>query len=323
MPLDLYSRIKNDDNANGFAFDTKTGDWISAERMAIHMQKQQQHPEEPNSIKYVKLFTETTANAIYIQPLDTLALSDKGAVRTFLYAFKQAIEDVFQIEGSEIGADVMGDEKVPNLLIYENAEGSLGVLERLVLEPASYHAVVKRAYEICYGRTTPLSEEERAKLIPADYTNLLNYYNQPYHQLIDIRKIYNTLSIMMNADIEVRNAGQLQSYDKQYEELEATRAHNSSTEYEFLKYLYEHKLRLRDKAQPMFREKYYVQRTSYMVIESWYFVMVHPMIYEVQEDDRKKREVLEDAGYVVIVWYYKTPLAEFVSAHSDIFTPIS
>lgn len=35
---------------------------------------------------------------------------------------------------------------------------------------------------------------------------------------------------MMNADIEVRNAGQLQSYDKQYEELEATRDHNSSTE---------------------------------------------------------------------------------------------
>ncbi len=69
-----------------------------------------------------------------------------------LYAFKQAIEDVFQIEGSEIGADVMGEEKVPNLLIYENAEGSLGVLERLVLEPASYHAVVKRAYEICYGK---------------------------------------------------------------------------------------------------------------------------------------------------------------------------
>lgn len=69
-----------------------------------------------------------------------------------MYAFKQAIEDVFQIEGSEIGADVMGEEKVPNLLIYENAEGSLGVLERLVLEPASYHAVVKRAYEICYGK---------------------------------------------------------------------------------------------------------------------------------------------------------------------------
>ena len=79
--------------------------------MAIYAQRQQEHPEEPNYIKYVKLFTETTANAIYIQPLEALSLRDKGAVRTFLYAFKQAIEDVFQIEGSEIGADVMGEEK--------------------------------------------------------------------------------------------------------------------------------------------------------------------------------------------------------------------
>ena len=315
---------KNENNANGFALDTKTGDWVSAERMAIYMQKQEQHPEEPNNIKYVKLFTETTANAIYIQPLDTLALVDNGAVRTFLYAFKQAIEDVFQIEGSEIGADVMGEEKVPNVLIYENAEGSLGVLERLVVEPASYHAVVKRAYEICYGRTTQLSDEELAKLAPADYSNLLNYYNQPYHQLIDIHKIYNTLCLMMDADIEVRNAGQLRSYDKQYEELEAARDHNSSTEYEFLKYLYEHKLRLPDKAQPMLPEQYYVQPDFMYGDRIVIFCDGTPHdLPKVQEDDKKKRDVLEDAGYVVIVWHYKTPLAEFVAAHSDIFTPIS
>lgn len=315
---------KNDKNANGFAFDTKTGDWVSAERMAIHMQKQQQHPEEPDNIKYVKLFTETTANAIYIQPLEALALANKGAVRTFLYALKQAIEDVFQIEDSEIGAEVMGEGTIPNVLIYENAEGSLGVLERFVIEPASYHAVIKRAYEICYGKSTPLSDEERAKLIPADYTNLLNYYNQPYHQLIDIRTIYNALCIMMDADIEVRNAGQLLSYDKQYEELEAARDQNSSTEYEFLKYLYEHKLRLPDKAQPMFPKEYYVKPDFLYGTRIVIFCDGTPHdLPEVREDDKKKREVLEDAGYVVIVWYYKTPLAEFVSAHSDIFTPIS
>lgn len=315
---------KNDNNANGFAFDTKTGDWVSSERMAIYAQRQQEHPEEPNYIKYVKLFTETTANAIYIQPLEALSLRDKGAVRTFLYAFKQAIEDVFQIEGSEIGADVMGEEKIPNVLIYENAEGSLGVLSRLVAEPASYRAVVKRAYEICYKKNSQLSDEEREKLIPADYTNLLNYYNQPYHQLIDVRKIYDTLCIMMNADIEMRSAGQHQNYDNQYKALEEARDHNSSTEYKFLKYLYEHKLRLPDKAQPMFPEQYYVQPDFMYGDRIVVFCDGTPHdLPEVQEDDRNKREVLEDAGYVVIAWHYATPLTEFVAAHSDIFTPVS
>lgn len=315
---------KNEGNSNGFPFDTKTGDWISAERMTAITKEREQNPEKFGHIKPVKLFTETTANAIYIQPLKALALADKGAVRTFLYAFKQAIEDVFQIEGSEIGAEVMGEDSIPNVLIYENAEGSLGVLGRLVQEPSAYHAIVNRAYEICYNTQDSLSSEELSRLVPADYTNLLNYYNQPYHQQIDIRKIYTTLRMMMDAKIEVREAGQSLSYDRQYEELEATRDHNSSTEYEFLKYLYEHKLRLPDKAQPMFPERYYVKPDFMYGKRIVVFCDGTPHDNpDIQEDDRRKREVLEDAGYVVIVWHYKTPLAEFIDAHPDIFTPIS
>ena len=59
----------------------------------------------------------TSANAIYIQPLTALLLRKQEAVRTFLYAFKQAIEDVFQIEGSEMGAEIMGEGATPNILI--------------------------------------------------------------------------------------------------------------------------------------------------------------------------------------------------------------
>ena len=169
-----------------------------------------------------------------------------------------------------------------------------------------------------------MSSEELSRLVPADYTNLLNYYNQPYHQQIDIRKIYTTLRMMMEAKIEVREAGQGLSYDRQYEELEATRDHNSSTEYEFLKYLYEHKLRLPDKAQPMFPECYYVKPDFMYGKRIVVFCDGTPHDNpDIQEDDRRKREVLEDAGYVVIVWHYKTPLAEFIDAHPDIFTPIS
>ena len=63
----------------------------------------------------MKLFAETTSNAIYIQPLNALLLNSKEAVRTFLYAFKQAIEDVFQIESNEIGAEIMGHLQNPVL----------------------------------------------------------------------------------------------------------------------------------------------------------------------------------------------------------------
>lgn len=270
----------------------------------------------------MKLFAETTANAIYIQPLQALLLRDKYAVRTFLYAFKQAIEDVFQIEGSEMGAEVMGEGATPNILIYENAEGSLGVLSRLVNEPMAYMDVVNRAYDICFNKPE-LTPDELNELTPADYSNLLNYYNQPYHQQIDIRKIYSTLKLMQEAKVELHGAGQTLSYDEQYAALEAARDHNSSTEYEFLKYLHEHHLRLPDKAQPMFPEEYYVQPDFMYGDRIVVFCDGTPHDRpEIQEDDREKREVLEDAGFVVLAWHYATPLADFINQYSDIFTPV-
>ncbi len=314
----------NDENGNGFALDTKTGDWVSGDRLRSIQQEAESHPEQAGRIQFVKLFTETTANAIYIQPLQALMLQDKDAVRTFLYAFKQAIEDVFQIESSELGADVMGETGVPNLFIYENAQGSLGVLSRLVEEPGSYKAVVNRAYEICYGTLAELPQEEIDKLAPADYTNLLNYYNQPFHPVIDIRRIYKALRIMMEAKVEVRSAGQTLSYDELYERLEAERDHNSSTEYEFLKYLHDHRLRLPDKAQPMFPGEYYVLPDFQYGDRIVVFCDGTPHdLPEVQEDDRNKREVLRNAGYIVLAWHYATPLEQFISENADIFTPVN
>lgn len=313
---------RNDNNGNGFAFDTKTGEWISNERLSRIQEKADNNPEEAERMKFVKLFTETTANAIYIQPLTALLLKKQEAVRTFLYAFKQAIEDVFQIEGSEMGAEIMGEGATPNILIYENAEGSLGVLSRFVHEPEAYRDVVQRAYDICFNKPE-LTQDEINELSPADYSNLLNYYNQPYHQQIDIRLIYRTLKLMQEAKVELHHAGQTLSYDEQYAALEAARDHNSSTEYEFLKYLHDHHLRLPDKAQPMFTDEYYVQPDFMYGDRIVVFCDGTPHDRpEVQQDDKKKREALEDAGYAVLVWHYATPLADFIGKYPDIFTPV-
>lgn len=322
--ITYFLESNNADHGNGFAIDTKTGEWVSGESLARIQAEAEQNPEMADRIKFVKLFTETTANAIYIQPLAALFLTDEGGVRTLLYAFKQAIEDVFQIESSELGADVMGETGVPNIFIYENAQGSLGVLSRIVDEPESYHAVVRRAYEICYETLDPLSREELAGLAPADYTNLLNYYNQPFHQIIDIRKIYEALRIMMDATVEVRSAGQVLSYDDLYAKLEAERDHNSSTEYEFLKYLHDHRLRLPDEAQPMFPDEYYVQPDFKYGDRIVVFCDGTPHDRpDVIEDDRNKRAILRNAGYEVLVWHYATPLEQFIGEHPDIFTPVN
>jgi helicase len=316
---------KNERNSNGFALHAKTGEWLSGERASKLQAEIDQNPEKQGYLKYVKLFAETTANAIYIQPLQALLLESEAAVRTFLYAFKQAIEDVFQIESSELGGEVIGkgENNIPNILIYENAEGSLGVLYRLVHDGRAYRDVVKRAYEICFNKPE-YSTDELQGLQPADYSNLLNYYNQPYHNVIDIRLIYRALKIMEEAAVEIRQAGQTLGYDELYQKLEAERDHNSSTEYEFLKYLYQHRLRLPDKAQPMFPEEYYVQPDFQYGDRTVIFCDGTPHdLPEVKEDDRRKREVLENAGYVVLAWHYATPLEDFINAHSDLFTPIS
>ena len=314
---------QSEERGNGFLLDTKSGEWLSTEQATRIQSEKHNDSKEMDRVRNVKLFTETTANAIYIQPLKALQLHDTNAVRTFLYAFKQAIEDVFQVEGSEIGAEVMGTGDVPNILIYENTEGSLGVLNRLVSEPSAYRAVVNRAYDICFHKES-YTDEELSELSPADYGNLLNYYNQPYHQQIDIRLIYQTLCVMKEAEVEVHYRGQVISYEEQYRKLEADRDQNSSTEEAFLKYLYTHRLRLPDKAQPMFGDKYFVQPDFQYGDQIVIFCDGTPHDKpEVMEDDRKKRKVLRNAGYQVLVWHYATPIEDFVNKYADLFTPVS
>lgn len=315
---------KNDGNTNGFPFDSRSGEWINVERAQTLLQHEQEHPEDSGRLQYVKLFTEMTANAIYIQPSETLGLTDKDAVRTLLYAIKQAIEDVFQIEGSEIGGEIMGEGTLPNIFIYENAEGSLGVLSRIVEDPESYRQVIRRAYEICFGEKESYTKSELANLIPADYTNLLNYYNQPYHPVIDIRSIYDTLMLLKSVTPETHVAGQLLGYDQQYEALEAARDQSSSTEQEFLKYLYEKRLRLPDKAQPTFDNEYFVRPDFMYGNRIVIFCDGTPHDRpEIKADDMVKREMLEDAGYLVLSWHYATPIEEFISAYPNIFTPVN
>ena len=94
-------------------------------------------------------YTHDTADALYIEPLKSLALERSG-VLSLQYAFKRAIETHFQIEPSELGVTSMGGADIPNMFIYEASEGSLGVLSQLVANPDTFTKIVKLAVEICH-----------------------------------------------------------------------------------------------------------------------------------------------------------------------------
>lgn len=298
--------------SEGFSIHTRKGIWQSAD-------PQRRPNENPDDFKAVMPFTTNTANALFIQPVEALGTQGgENGVITLVYALKRAIENYFQVESGEIGVQVMGEQEIPNLMLYESAEGSLGILSQIVEDPAIYKAVMDEAWHICFldkdGNEIP--EED---LVPATYNDLLSYYNQYHHSSIDRNLIRTSLNNLRDAKIEVQTNKAFNDYESHYHYMINGADINSSTENQFLKYLYEKGLRLPDEAQPKVKD---------MFVKPDFFY--HPNIYifcdgtphddpQVKIDDDTKRKALRSAGYQVLCWYYRDPLDVFIAKRPDIF----
>jgi hypothetical protein len=215
----------------------------------------------------------------------------------------------------------MGEQEVPNLMLYESAEGSLGILSQIVESPEVYQAVMDEAWRLCFSDKLG-NEVPETELVPATYSDLLSYYNQYYHSKIDRNLIRVAITNLREAKIEVRTNKAFEDYDSHYAALMKGKDHNSSTEAKFLKFLYENGIRLPDGAQPSVNEMYVKPDFCY-----------HPNIYvfcdgnphddaNVKEDDAEKRLALKNSGYQVLVWYYKEPLELFIAKRPDIFKKV-
>ena len=266
------------------------------------------------------MFTSDTANALYIQPIKSLGLGGgSNGVITLMFAIKRAIENYFQVESNEIGATIMGDEEAPNILIYEAAEGSLGVLSQIMDNPSLYKAIMTEAYKVCFFKN---DVEEEGEVLPATYDDLLSYYNQFYHQQIDRNLVREALRNLTESTVEVLANKSFSSNDEQYQFLQAARDPNSSTEDKFLKYLYQNNLKLPDEAQP---------KVADMFVRPDFYYKPNVMIFcdgtphdenTIQEDDSEKRAALKNAGYQVLIWYYKDSLEDFVAKRPDLFKKV-
>jgi hypothetical protein len=209
----------------------------------------------------------------------------------------------------------IGNPEAPNILLYEAAEGSLGILSQFVENIEVFHKVVAEAINLCRFDDPEYKE-------PASYDDLLSYYNQRDHKIIDRQLIKDALQKLSICSIEIQTNTGFKSYDEQYESMMRNLDPTSSTERKFIKHLYENGLRLPDAAQKRV-DGIYVQPDFYYEPRIWVFCDGTPHDEPaVNADDETKRQAIRARGDEVWVYYYKDDLAATVAARPDIFRKV-
>lgn len=292
--------------SEGFPIGMVSGDWRNS-------------MPDPNSnfkeeFRLVKLWTSNLSDALYIEPIPPLGLKSDGVI-TLQHALKRAIEGVFQVEPNEIGVVTMGDLEAPNILLYEASEGSLGILSQFVDDVTIFHKVVEQAIMLC-------RYDDEGYKGPASYDDLLSYYNQRNHKIIDRHLIKDALERLLICNIEIQTNAGFASYEDQYQALLRAVDPNSSTERKFLDFLYQNGLRLPDFAQKRV-DGLYVQPDFYYEPRIWVFCDGTPHDEPaLKAEDSEKRQAIIAKGDEVWVYYYRDNLAEKIATRPDIFRKV-
>ncbi|MCW5886722.1 MAG: DEAD/DEAH box helicase [Anaerolineales bacterium] len=294
----------------GFPIGLISGDW----RGSMPDTSAEANANLKEEFRLVKLWTSNLADALYIEPIQPLGLKPDGVI-TLQHALKRAIERVFQVEPNEIGVVAIGDSEAPNILLYEAAEGSLGILSQFVEDVDVFHNVIDQAIALCCFDDVEYKG-------PASYDDLLSYYNQRDHRIIDRHLIKDALEKLRICSIEIQTNTGFGSYEEQYQALLRNLDPNSSTERKFINHLYENGLRLPDAAQKRVNGLY-VQPDFYYEPRIWVFCDGTPHDEPaVKESDHAKRQAIMARGDEVWVYYYQDDLAAIVAARPDIFRKV-
>lgn len=306
ITLNLGERRRDE---KGFPLGLTSGIW----HQTLDSPKEKARSGEPyEDCRLVKPYTHDTSDALYIEPLKALGLEMAG-ILSLQYALKRAMETIYQIEPSELGVTSLGGSDIPNILFYEAAEGSLGILSQIARDPKAFPAIVQRTIELCHY-------DDQQEGVKATYDDLLSYFNQPHHEILDRWLIKDALNKLLTATLNIQHGDK--DYEAQYQHLLSTKDANSSTETQFLEYLYQHGLRLPDSAQKSV-DGIYVKPDFFYEPDTWVFCdgTPHDDPAILKEDDTKRQAIL-DRGDELIVYYYKDDLTELVARYPDIFTPV-
>ncbi len=302
----------------GFSIDGKTGKWLGADQDANDGGASGAQP-----VSGVKPFVSDRRNILFLRPAGDLT-KDESFLTTLAYALQRAIQVVYEVEEQEIAAELIGDGDYRRIILWEAAEGGVGIWERLINEPASIAEIALKALELCHFKADTGEElpEWKDKCGPACYECLLSYSNQLDHRRIDRHKIHDFLLELLQSRLVETKAGR--SRHEQYQWLGESLDPASSFEREFLDYLYKNDHRLPDFAQYQptpevhVQTDFYYERTGVPGVCVFVDGPYHDFPQHAEQDQAIRTE-LANRGFRIITIHHGQAISESLKEHLDVF----
>ena len=289
----------------GFTLDSQTGQWRQQSNAVSDDDYEADEPDMPQPIDGVKPFVQDTRDILLIKPSRRQSTHPNFMV-SLAHALRQGIQLECQVEENEIGAELIGEGEMQSILLWEAAEGGIGVAEMLMEETKALRGVARRALTICHFNpdTGEASGDNPHDCVSACYQCLMSYSNQQEHRRLDRNLIKDFLMRLTSAAAHPKAQGA--SRDDHYERLLNAIDPASSLERGFIQYIQDNGHILPDKAQyrptkqvPAQADFYYESKRACVFIDG----QSHDSPSQ-HSKDTTTREDLEDLGFQVIVVRY-------------------
>ncbi|MCX7844690.1 MAG: DUF1998 domain-containing protein [Candidatus Bipolaricaulota bacterium] len=273
--------------------------------------------EWTSETRRVSLLVHNTRNLLFLHLAPPQWRADPVVEISLAYALKRALEKTYHLEERELAVEVIGQGEHRALLFYEEAEGGVGALRRLVEEPQALAEAAAEALRTCHFHED--TGEDLSDAHAACYECLLSYENHeelPHLNRLRIREILLRLS---QATVEL--SGPTRTREQQYQWLLDRIDPRSSLEREFLEFLYRGGFRLPEGAQ---------HRVASAGAVADFFYPPNVLVFcdgpdhdrpDQQERDRRQRELLRLLGYRVVSIRYNEPFASQVARYPEVFGP--
>jgi hypothetical protein len=314
--INLGWRRRSERNRFGFVLDMEKGYWQRSDQLP-----DEEDPADPLGPKTERVvpFVEDRRNCLIIEPASQL---DEITMASLQAALKKSIQAIYQLEDNELAVEPLPTaENRRQILLYESAEGGAGVLRRLLDDPDSIAVIAQEALRICHFDPTTGADNRRAPGATEDceaacYDCLMSYANQRDHELLDRKRIRETLLNLRSC--QVKASPSPKPFADHLETLKA--GCDSNLEKQWLDYLAARGLKL-----PTSGQKFYTEcgtRPDFAYERQHTVVYVDGPIHDFPERaqrDSDAAEHMENLGITVLRFNHKDDWDTIIARFPNIF----